>query len=193
MAAKRFQVAIAADTAFPRDRFVNTLYFEDIGTSDQDGLCNDLAHIFDSFWYSEGTREIWVKSYEVGPPPNFPIGEAKLNAGLNPPSSVPREVALCLSFHGGNNLPRQRGRIYLSAAGAVTAVSTRPANSLMQKAVDLGQHFADLGGADVSWNVHSQTTGEDIEVTTCFADDEWDTVRSRGLDPSYRITGTPGS
>jgi hypothetical protein len=193
MAANRFQVSAAGDSILPRDRFVNTLYFEDIGTSDQDGLCLDLAHIFDSFWYSPGNREIVVKSYEVGPPPNFPIGEAILNPGLAPISGCPREVSLCLSFYAGQNVPRKRGRIYLSIAAASIVPGVRPSGTVTAKALALGDKFAALGGADVSWNVHSHTTGEDHEVSNVWVDDEWDTVRSRGLRATTRVIDSTGS
>jgi hypothetical protein len=38
------------------------------------------------------------------------------------------------------------------------------------------------------WTVFSPTHGTDAQVTDIWADDEWDTIRSRGLKPSSRQT-----
>lgn len=193
MAADRFQVTAQMDSLLPEDAIVNTLYFEDIGTSDADGLCADLAQIFDTRVYTRGDTQITVKSYDVGAPPNFPKGEAVLNEGMVVDSATPREVALCLSFYSERNLPRQRGRIYIAIAGAVTSVGKRPAQGDLDRLKALAQDLANLGGADVSWNVHSQTTGQDHEVTHAWVDDEWDTMRSRGLKRTDRQTVATGS
>jgi hypothetical protein len=40
------------------------------------------------------------------------------------------------------------------------------------------------------WVVYSRKTGGDAQVTNVWVDDEWDTVRSRGLRGTVRDLGT---
>jgi hypothetical protein len=184
------------DTAFARDKIVNVLHFEDVGiTNDWDGNCEALAHIYQDHWLDNGAREINVRAYDAeGAPPHFPKGEFTLNPGtVGPASSCPREVALCLSYYATRNLPRQRGRIYLPIAGTSHNPALRPNPTIMNKALAMGQFFADLGGADVSWNVWSTVDTQGREVTNTWVDDEWDTQRSRGLRATTRVQATPGS
>lgn len=193
MAADRYQVIMGADSPLARDVFVNTLYFEDIGTSDLDGTAHDLAQIYQDFWFNS-PREIRVKVYDVGVGPSGPPkGEAVINLGTTPASVIPREVAICLSFYAAPSTPRRRGRVYLPMPGSGLTLGVRPSTTVLEKATTLAGKFAALGGADVSWNVHSQTTGEDNEVTHAWCDDEWDTVRSRGLRPTTRSLVATGS
>jgi hypothetical protein len=193
MAARRFQVSTVVDTALARDRMVNVLYFEDIGTSDQDGLCSDLADIYSNLLWGGQNPEVSVKSYDVGAAPNFPVGESTKNVGTIVHTACPREVALCLSFYAEQNIPRKRGRIYVPAGALGGSVALRPTTAQMNILLAMGQAFADLGGPDVSWNVHSQRSGEDHEVSNIWVDDEWDTQRRRGFRATTRLTAATGS
>lgn len=189
----RFQVAAQMDTTLPRDALVNTLHF-DVATVlvDADALCEDLAEVFATGWYANPTQ-IVVNAYEIGPPPNFPVGHAEMNMGLSPESSCSREVAICLSYYAERNLPRQRGRIFLPLCGTSYSDSApRPPEAQMQQALDLAGGFADLGGVDVDWQVYSPTDGQGRNVTNAWVDDEWDTIRSRGLRGSMRLMETVG-
>jgi hypothetical protein len=187
----RFQVAAQMDSTLPRDSLVNTLHFNDQGfTSDADDLCADLANIFQAGWYGN-LCQIVVDAYPIGAPPQYPVGHAEINMGLSPASSAPREVAVCLSYYSERNLPRQRGRIYLAVGGTSSFATTpRPDTALRQKALDLAQDFSDLGGIDVDWQAYSPTDGEGRNVTNAWVDDEWDTMRSRGLRASSRLMAT---
>jgi hypothetical protein len=183
----RFQVAAQMDSTLPRDSLVNTLYFNDQGfTEDADGLCADLNAIFRSIWYLNPTQ-IVTTAYPVGAPPQYPVGRAETDVGSSPASSCPREVALCLSFYAERNLPRQRGRIYLPICGSTVSPSTaRPNNDLMTRVLSLSDAFSDLGGIDVDWQVYSPTDGQGRNITNAWVDNEWDTIRSRGLRGSTR-------
>lgn len=189
------QVSALMDSALARDRIVNVLHFEDQGTADWDGNCQDMAEIFRDHWYDNGAREIEVTAYDAeGPPPHFPKGHAVVNPGVvGAATGHPREVALCLSFYSERNLPRQRGRIYLTLNGTTHNPALRPNPTIMQKALDLGGFFAALGGVDVSWNIWSPTDHVGREVTNAWVDDEWDTVRSRGLRATTRLLAATGS
>lgn len=181
------QVAAAGDSILPRDRFVNTLHFDRPVAlpADPDAIAGDIADVFQTNWYV-GLREITVKLYANGPPPQFPFGEATINAGLAPATPGPREVALCMSFYADNNLPRRRGRIYLPAYAGGMGGSVRPTNANMLKAMALGDLLSGIGGADIDWGVYSQMNGSFHRATIAYVDDEWDTQRSRGLRPTTR-------
>lgn len=183
----RFQVAAQMDSTLPRDALVNTLHFNDQGVgSDADGLCADLLAIFQSGWYANPCQ-ITVDAYNVGAPPQYPVGHAEANMGLSPASSCAREVSICLSYYATRNLPRQRGRIYLALCGTSYANDTaRPPTARMTAALDLATDFSNLGGVDVDWQVYSPTDAVGRNVTNAWVDDEWDTMRSRGLRGSAR-------
>jgi len=186
----RLQTAIAADTTFPRDYLVMTPHFDDgaIGTDPQN-LCDDLAAAINT--WTGGGREVKVTAYNAqSPAPSFPLGEKILNQGLSPSASLPREIACCLSFFAGRNLPRQRGRLYVPAflSGAVNSV--RPSAAVRDYVAQLVPIFTGLGGNDVDWSVYSRVDNVARSVTNWWVDDEWDVVRSRGLRPTTRTSGT---
>jgi len=184
----RFQIAAQMDSTLPRDALVNTLHFNDQGIgSDPDVLCQDLLDIFQAGWYANPCQ-ITVDCYGVGDPPQYPVGHAEENMGLSPASSCAREVAICLSFYATRNLPRQRGRIFLPLCGSSYADSTpRPPTARMDQVLALATDFSNLGGIDVDWQVYSPTDGQGRNVTNAWVDDEWDTMRSRGLRGSSRV------
>jgi len=184
----KLQTQIWSDSTLPRDSFVITPHFNDQGVgSDPQQLCEDLAAVIDT-WVGL-PHQITVKAYDAqGTVPVFPAGEATINTGASSASATPREVALCLSFYGGRNLPRQRGRLYLPAP-YLGPTAARPTLAQMNKVGTLAAGFADLGGVDVDWCVFSRTTDTAHAITNWWVDDEWDTVRSRGLRTVTRVTG----
>lgn len=189
------QVSVLADTALPRDRFVNVIHFDRPVAlpADPDAIARDIALVFDN-WYSAPDREIRVKLYQTGTPgPHFPFGEGVRNASLAPASDIPREVAMCLSFYAGRNLPRQRGRIYLPLVGSGYGTSLRPPLALREKALDLAAGLAGIGGADIDWGVWSPTDNKFRAVSNAWVDDEWDTQRSRGLRATTRSMRAVGA
>jgi hypothetical protein len=198
----RLQVSMAADTAFPRDRFVMTPHFnvgfspdlgEALSNPDADALCSDLATGLSQRIYPNNGREIEVKAYDAqGTKPVYPIGHAIVNQGQIPASPMMREVALCLSFYSRRNIPRQRGRIYfpLPCIGGGAGIPVRPPQSLMDGLATYAQLFQNLGGTNVDWVVYSRRDAAAHPVTNWWVDDEWDVQRRRGLRPTTRSTGT---
>lgn len=184
----RFQLAFAGDTQLERDQVVNTVHLNDAGVgTDPESLATDLLAAFRANWYGP-VRYGKCTGYEVGPPPQFPVAFVESNVGNAPQSGCPREVALCLSYYSERNLPRQRGRIFLCAGmnGTIGTPAVRPDESERLLALNLGQAIADVGGADVDWVVYSPTDGEARSISHAWVDDEWDTIRSRGLDSTDR-------
>lgn len=189
----RLQVAVASDTPFPRDRIVNSLHFQDNGAlSNPENLCQDLLDAYQAGWLSVQAREIRVSAYEV-PGTGPPVATKVENLGLAPAISMAREQAICLSYFAGENRPRRRGRIYLCVGLRASFTTVRPSTTLMNDALAMGPRFAGLGGADVDWVLYSPTESAHFKVTNTWVDDEWDTIRSRGLAPTTRVTAAPGS
>lgn len=192
------QIITGADSAFVRDHFVNTLHFNGVGTfanlgeTNAQSLTDDLASVWQTLPNVGTIRQVKVKAYDLDDAKPRPIiAETTRNAGAFPASSkCPREVALCLSYYADRNLPRQRGRIYVPAELLTAAVGVRPNSAQMTNVKDLHQKFADLGGADVEWSVFSRMDNVHRQVQHSWVDDEWDTVRSRGLRATTRMTTT---
>lgn len=189
----RLQTSIGGSTAFVRDRCVITPHFNDggIGT-DPDGLCEELATACAAYFLQ--AREIIVTAYDAqGTPPVAPQGQATRNPLSNPLAGAPREVALCLSFFAGANRPRLRGRLYLPAFCIDTGANVqaeRPGNTIITKAAAFAPILQDLGGPDVDWSVYSRADDQARPVTNWWVDNEWDTIRSRGLRATTRTVGT---
>lgn len=184
MALYRFQVIAAGDTLLPRDSIVNDLYYtRTLDSGDDVGLCTDLANLFGTMWYKPG--QIRVNMYDVHPGQKSgpPRATAVRSAASPMSSSCPREVALCLSFWASNRPdPHRRGRIFLNMSCSAFGTPTmRPTTAQMTAVLNLGDGLAGIGGADVSWQVFSKTLGQSNDVTNTWVDDEWDTIRSRGL------------
>jgi hypothetical protein len=155
-------------------------------------LADDLAAGIDG--WDLGTRQLTVRLYDVaGAPINRPKAIKVLNPATFQSAVTAREVALCLSFWGGNNEPHNRGRLYAPFSlfsGSVPG--ERPVAAMQQKVADLVPIFAGLGGVDVDWIVWSPTRDAATKVEGWYVDDEWDTQRRRGLKPASRLAGTTG-
>jgi hypothetical protein len=189
----RAQIAVGADTAFPRDRVTLTPHFNDSSDGNAQTLATDLADKMNVFHAS--TREVVVKVYDAQKPkPNPPMATATRSAGLFPASPTNRDIALCLSYYATTNAPRHRGRIYIPAFWFSTgSIGVRPTNAQMQAIEQFVTMFATSGPSSVVWCVYSRKDQVARNVTNWWVDDEWDTQRRRGLRPSTRNTGTtPG-
>jgi len=189
MPLRRVQVQVSADSTLPRDVVSNTFHLNEEGTGgdDLDALAEDVCDLW-ATWYLTA-RQIECNIYPVGPPPQYPIGHFILNEGLAPASSGPREVALCLSYYGERNLPRTRGRMYFGVSTAGRGLSdVRPTAAIMDPLLLMADGIAALGGIQFDWQVYSPTSGDAENVQHAYVDDEWDTIRSRGLRPTTRVT-----
>lgn len=186
----RLQAAFAADTTFPRDRCVITPHFQSATSIvDATSLCSDLATALAA--WSSGTREVTVTAYDAeGTAPVYPIGTAVVDVGGAPASVVPREVACCLSYYADRNIPRRRGRLYIPWCVTGGTASVRPGAGQQSMVGDLVPILAGLGGVDIDWVVYSRSDHAAHTVTNWWVDDEWDTIRSRGLRPTTRLAGT---
>lgn len=194
------QVSVAADSVLPRDLMVNTLHFNtqfdllqpEAGT-DWQSLANDLADIWKNTLSIGTTREVKVRLYDLDNPKPRPVkAEATRNSGLAPLTTVPREVALALSFYSERNLPRQRGRLFIPAFLVSGSPGLRPTTADMNTLLNLADALSGLGGSNVDWSVYSRLDDVHRKVSMAWVDNEWDTVRSRGLRATTRVSRAQG-
>lgn len=198
----RAQCSWQVGSMLPRDQVQITPCFRHqnplgVGDTDWQNLCDDLANGLNT-WGSPvigNSHQILVKLYEIGAAkPNRPRATKMLNVGNSSEAPSMREVACCLSFYGGPNAPRNRGRLYIPnfIASAATQIGPRPSDTVRTKIAELVPLFAGLGGLNVDWIVWSPTAAAATKVTNWYVDDEWDVQRRRGLRPTTRTSGTTG-
>lgn len=187
----RVQMSVALDSPLPRDKIVNTFFLREAGgiiTSPQN-LANDAVGVWQAL-FGNG-KEIRAKVYNNDENPGPPVATSVVNVDAAPAAPGPREVALCLSFRGEQNTPSTRGRLYICPAAMGTVPQGgRPGTAIREQILTLGMGIANLGGADVDWVVYSPTKGTDVPVKASWVDDEWDTIRSRGMRPTGRTSQT---
>jgi hypothetical protein len=111
-------------------------------------------------------------------------------------STAPREVALCLSYYSTMNRPRYRGRLYIPFPWLAKHLGTSSPAARPTGAQQTGiQDFVTsvlypVRTAGFAWIVWSQASHVARQVTNYYIDDEWDTIRSRGMRPTGRLAGT---
>ena len=191
----RAQISVWMDSVFPRDAMIITPHFNNAaflpGGEDWQDFADDLATAMWQY-YNANSRQVNVKIYDAqGTVPVLPVGNVTKGSGLAPPSGIPREVAMCLSYYSGQNQPGKRGRLYVPVcATGLDALSGRPSNFFRDKTLALGGLLKDAGGTDVDWGVFSRRDNQFRPTTNYWVDDEWDTMRSRGLRPTMRVSAT---
>lgn len=139
-------------------------------------------------WVSVPTITINVY-LATGAPPHHPLASS-VHTGAAATSVMPREVAICLSYYATLNQPRLRGRVYLPAPIMGMASGIRPAPGDLPRALNFGPAlFKTLPAGHVPV-VFSRVAGTSAPITNYWVDNEWDTVRSRGLISTTRSVGT---
>lgn len=194
----RMQVEVYKSTEMPEDKVINTFYLQQdlpavVADTDYQNLCNATAELWRTYRpYPTGWDRITVRAYNMGDPLPRPL-KAQSTASPSAVSGAcgPREVALCLSFYADRNLKRQRGRLFIGPWHA-NEMNERPSVPAQNQLAVLAEGIADLGGVDIDWNVYSPTDNAYRDVTDYWVDNEWDTMRSRGLRGTARVTGTVG-
>ena len=188
MAIYRAQISFQLDSLLPRDAVtINPHFFGD----NPGGLANALKNNLISNANVAQAFPFHIKIYDATKaPPSFPLAEAQNGTG-SPSTSVPRELALCLSYYSTWNRPSYRGRLYIPGVfcGA-QAPTLRPTTTMMGKAMSFAQTLSQNLPASHNWVVYSKKLGQSNGVTNYWVDDEWDIVRSRGLRGTTRNVGT---
>jgi hypothetical protein len=191
------QISQWMDSILPRDAMVMSPHFENTGgiftDNDWQGFANALADAVVGYSNPGENKQTVVTITDAeGTPPVFPVATARRNEGLAPAAGQPREVALCLSYYSQQNRPRSRGRLFLPvvAIGLGGSMALRPTAANRAKVLSFGSLLADAGGADIDWVLWSRMDQVARPVSHSWVDDEWDTVRSRGLRPTTRTLAT---
>jgi len=196
----KFQVSMPVNDTLPRNRISNTVHFQHVVGSlldtDLENMCADLVALWQTR-YGLGPGEVMCKAYDTDAKPNYPRASVVVNANVPWIQSTPREVALCLSFageHRGNK--SERGRIYLDPGAAVglAQIGLRPDPQHLQWALawyDLSnESLPDIGGVDWKFGIWSPTYQKFTQSQQAWVNDDWDTMRSRGLRETTRVTST---
>lgn len=143
-----------------------------------------------------------IDFFEVGVPgPPFSGGTWTLGPRPDGTGLLPSEVAACLSFHadyaGLNSAERarRRGRIFLGALDRIAgeadaAFNFRPSAQfrydVLHAAVEFLSIQAEVG--NFVWQIHSPTGNLQHAVAVTSMDNAFDTLRSRGPDPTVTDT-----
>jgi hypothetical protein len=188
MAVYRAQIGFPLDSGLPRDVVtINPHYSGDNAQGLADALkANLIANANVAALYP-----FTIKVYDAQKaPPSFPLGSASNGTSFTS-ASIPRELALCLSYYAGVNRPRYRGRLYIpgALAGATNPV-LRPTAGQIAKALSFGPTLGKNLPSGHSWCVWSKTDKVARNVSNFWVDDEWDIVRSRGMKGTTRQLGT---
>lgn len=129
------------------------------------------------------------------PQPNYPQLEQTFSLAAAPTtSSLPSEVAICLSFQGervgGQPQARRQGRIYIGPLRTTVNVSGRPGSAFRATMASAAANFKDAIEAipDASWVVYSTVNQSSTVVTNGWIDDAFDTQRRRGVERTARTT-----
>ena len=189
----RAQIAWSPDSGLPRDAITINPHFENTGGVFTDTDWQSFAAALSTAMaaYTNAPMQTAVTIYDAqGLPPHPPLAKSVRNLGLHPASGHPREIALCLSYYSQRNAPRFRGRLYIPAPVITLSVSVRPAQVNIDKTMSMAGLLANAGGVDVDWIVYSRRDNDARPVSNFWVDNEWDTIRSRGLRGTARSTGT---
>jgi hypothetical protein len=194
MAKLRVQVITKTATALAPDFVVNTVYFDVFGIQgdpDYQAIANSTRDAFKARNTLPGGWGCETRVYDMADPLPRPIKATGAwqvtSAGAGLPNV--REVALCLSYYSERNLPRFRGRLYV---GPFVILTERPNATALDSVMALAVAIAAVGGANVDWQLYSPTRNAYSKITNVWADDEWDTVRSRGLRATTRRLALSG-
>jgi hypothetical protein len=189
-------------TNIDRDDSVNTFAFKDEGNLGHDGVhavVGPLLHAFEdaikAYLAPQAVLQntIEVNTYHQGDPTpregrysQFTVTRPTGSAGI-----LPEEVAMCVSYFSGRNIPRHRGRIFLGPchAQAMAAASgrvhmTQTTRNTLAAAASALRTTAENNG--VPWGFISIADGVFRPITAGWVDDAFDTVRKRGTDPAVR-------
>lgn len=165
-----------------------------LGGPEYQGLVDDMVTAIKA-WQSWGAAgHLKVTAYDLqGAKPNYPKASAEVSPGTVNNCNAPPQLACCLSYYGSQNIPRQRGRLYLPVAAltgsATEAGAGKPSTVIRNKVAALVPIFANLGGANVDWGVWSRVNGTFTRTQNWWVDDSWDIIRSRKLKAVTRDTG----
>jgi hypothetical protein len=186
MTTVRAQIAFPFDSTLPRDMVSINPHYD--GGTDVNALMTVLVNNLKAI-SAVGTSPFTIKLYDAKKaPPSYPLATHVEGTGSIPLSS-PGEVALCLSYYAAFNRPQFRGRLYIPFTMIGGTLAKRPSGAQMTSCAGWSTLWKSLPSPWVG-AVYSKKAGSAAQITNYWVDDEWDTVRSRGLRPTTRQSYT---
>jgi hypothetical protein len=186
MATYRALLWWAFDSALPRDRVTVNPHF----SGDNPGALADAIMVNMAGLPGALTMTYGVKIYDaLKPKPNPPLTERQFGNTFIA-STRNRDVALCLSYYSTYNRPRYRGRLFIPGELISGSWGARPTTQQITDALNFRHVLIDGMPPNTNWVVYSKTNNASYGVSNCWVDDEWDTVRSRGLRGTTRQVAT---
>lgn len=203
--AVRAHAVFHGSSGLPEDRFVHTFAFKPIADASHADIhaavvlalrdfyetTNGTAASLETFLGGQIPRTAYdITTYKLSEPvPREPLTSSETFSGNAPASSLPAEVAVCLSYYSDRPLPRQRGRIYFgplasTAVGTLSAGDVRPSANMITALTTAATRLALR--TDITWGLISKASGEFLTITDGWVDNALDTQRRRGLSPSTR-------
>jgi hypothetical protein len=181
------KIAFQLDSTLPRDAMtINPCYFGDDAQALADALKTNLM----ANGNVGADTPFVVKIYNAEKaPPSYPLATASNGTGSKG-TGYPREVALCLSYYSTFNRPGYRGRVYLPMALIGGTLLLRPSPTQLSTALGWTNTLGKGLPAGHNMVVYSRHLGQSFGVSNTWVDDEWDTVRSRGLKATTRQLAT---
>jgi hypothetical protein len=198
------QVVVPADTNLSEDSIVNTWsFFATTNATAIPLIIAPLKTFYDAWQSLRSSMYQWdqarIKFYDMeAPSPRPPLTDALFGLSASAaPSTLPQEVALCMSFQAdriaGRQQSRRRGRVYLGPFGATTADTTagRPSSGTLTTLSTAANNWLTATNAASGWfwGVHSTVEpapNNMVKVTNGWIDNAWDTQRRRGQKPTTR-------
>lgn len=184
----RVQIGFPLDTTLPRDVVtINPHYTFDNPQALADALKTSLT----SIGTVAASTMFTIKVYDAKKaPPSYPLATAT-NGTTPSVISTPREVALCLSYYAGQNVPRKRGRVYIPYNFITGSLGARPTTTQMNFVLNnWGNALFKSRPAGALPIVYSRIDKVGWTMDHLWVDDEWDTVRSRGGRATQRVQTT---
>ena len=195
------QYVLPMASGLPADAAVNTWAFESNSTGPVPGEVEDIIlaltefyENFDTILSNDIDDNQVLKIYDLeAPEPRVPLVEAELNVAMAGGTSLPHEVAVCLSFRGalvsGQPAARRKGRVFLGPLGtAALGVNGRPDSAVATALTNAVSAMYDevLSASDVNHCVWSRAADNLYDVVLYTMDDEFDTQRRRGQSATVR-------
>nr|CRY97191.1 hypothetical protein [uncultured prokaryote] len=179
----RAQIGFPFDSTFPRDVITMNPHYQ--GDNPQ-ALADALKTNLTNSGQLGANMPFKIKIYDAEKPaPNYPIADAENGTGYTV-TNFPREIALCLSYYSTYNRPSYRGRLFVPFFFVGGPLGLRPTQTQQLNVLTFANTFGSNLPNQHTWSVYSKKMKRAWTISDAWCDNEWDTVRSRGLRPENR-------
>jgi hypothetical protein len=203
MGIRRAMVLLENVNGLSEDRFVNTFHFA--SGDDPDSIVQALRAFYNAgnngglsqFISTNVTRTTGksrIKIYDLDDPKIRPtIRDEPLDIlATSSTTNLPNELAACVSFYGGRNLKRQRGRVYVGplTVSALEQVSAPAPDELVAGGFAsflVSAATALMDDPATTWGVYSRMDNVLRPVSGGWVDRAFDIQRRRGVKTASRF------